>query len=719
MTTEALEQPTKEEREEALVDLKEDAKAAPAEAMETDASTNAEAPSSPKSEKQESGEQEAEKSKGVWIIRIPRVDVDNTKLRTLEAELDGLNKQVIALNAIIRVKRVEKEGAFQGTNAAREKLKASSAASREKIGELAPYREKLKVQQEQVRAMKDIGRDLQCKTEEELLRKIEGMEHKIAHDSMTLNEEKEMVKKIKKLKMQKDSIKLYDTNKETLAVTKQEIDEFRDYLKVLNSELDILKFRENGHREVFLKHKESEDAIQQSLGEVIKERNELKVASDKCYERVKKERAKTRKLISEVQRSRQTKNDLKKLIEESKHEEAVALATKSVENWFKDKWNADKAYRERYVANMAKHRHKKTSIEEIRSELDAPVDPKSAAKSKKAPRKPIERAEDVVAALLQQANEEWIESKKAKPPAAPPAAAEPAVVEVEKPDTSSAATKEKAEPREAKREAKKEAKREVKREVKAVVENGEEQPQQQQQQAQAQGGKKPKSARVGPKPLEIDESLVAGFELPSVVREIISENSQRTAREPVKVYSHHQDSSAARASKEKRRTKKAKKAAKRMEMIKQEEEKKHQQQQQREAQEEEDKRKQREAEEEEAKLANGMDDDATTPSKSAQAEAGETVLQSPKGNGSKKSLRRGKKNGKIVLVPTDHRPTWQVLSEAEIESEPVPEDTLALYSVINTIYQMYPDIMFPLGYGNGKDFSILPLPLNSFQYISI
>ena len=49
----------------------------------------------------------------------------------------------------------------------------------------------------------------------------------------------------------------------------------------------------------------------------------------------------------------------------------------------------------------------------------------------------------------------------------------------------------------------------------------------------------------------------------------------------------------------------------------------------------------------------------------------------------------------------DASPTWQVLSEAEIESEPVPEDTLALYSVINTIYQMYPDLMTPL---YGKDF---------------
>ena len=34
----------------------------------------------------------------------------------------------------------------------------------------------------------------------------------------------------------------------------------------------------------------------------------------------------------------------------------------------------------------------------------------------------------------------------------------------------------------------------------------------------------------------------------------------------------------------------------------------------------------------------------------------------------------------------DASPTWQVLSEAETGSEPVPEDMLTLYSVTNTLY---------------------------------
>ncbi|QDZ19998.1 hypothetical protein HOP50_03g25160 [Chloropicon primus] len=568
------------------------------------------------SEAGSTAEAEADKAKGVWIVRIPRVDVDNTKQRTLEAELEGLNKQVIALNAIIRVKRVEKEGAYQRTNAARDKLKVSSAASREKIEELAPYREKVKLQQEQVRAMRDIGKDLQCKTEEELMSRIEALEHSIAHGSMTLNEEKDLVKKIKKLKLQKDSIKEYDTNKETLAETKQEIDEFRDYLKVLNSELDILKFRENGHREVFLKHKAEEDKISESLTELIKERNELKASSDECYERVKKERSRTRKLIAEFSKFRQTRSDLKKLIESEKFEEAVTLGKSSVETWFKEKWNADKSYRDKYVSNMVKHRHKKASIEEIESELNASA---SSGKSKKreARREAAQRPEDIVAALLEEANQDWIESKKAKAPV---------VIEVEE------ETQEEAEP------PKEKPQQEAPPKAKVAV------------RVKAKAAAPPKVVRK----LEIDETLVAGFELPSVVQEIISDNTKAAGRPPVQVYSSSQSSSATRAQKKARKQqRKARKQQRRRE------------EEARQEQAEEEKEERRVGEEQSRRRAGGEQEERPGEAREAREEGQGQQQQD------KPQLKRVKKNGKIVFVPSDHKPEKPLVNKT-VQSYVVP-----------------------------------------------
>merc|ERR1711948_158765 len=49
------------------------------------------------------------------------------------------------------------------------------------------------------------------------------------------------------------------------------------------------------------------------------------------------------------------------------------------------------------------------------------------------------------------------------------------------------------------------------------------------------------------------------------------------------------------------------------------------------------------------------------------------------GSGSDETLPEWKAYG-------DASPTWQVLSEAENGSEPVPEDMQALYSVTNTLY---------------------------------
>ena len=45
-------------------------------------------------------------------------------------------------------------------------------------------------------------------------------------------------------------------------------------------------------------------------------------------------------------------------------------------------------------------------------------------------------------------------------------------------------------------------------------------------------------------------------------------------------------------------------------------------------------------------------------------------------------------------------PTWQVLSEAETGSEPVPEDMLTLYSVANTLY---PDDVATILFQAAKD----------------
>ena len=49
-------------------------------------------------------------------------------------------------------------------------------------------------------------------------------------------------------------------------------------------------------------------------------------------------------------------------------------------------------------------------------------------------------------------------------------------------------------------------------------------------------------------------------------------------------------------------------------------------------------------------------------------------------------------------------PTWQVLSEAEIGTEPVPENLLEVYTIAETIYPeaydaLYPDSIYPKSLG--------------------
>ena len=94
---------------------------------------------------------------------------------------------------------------------------------------------------------------------------------------------------------------------------------------------------------------------------------------------------------------------MKELVEGKMYHEAVELGRSSVDAWFQEKWNADGAYRDKYVANMAKHRHKKTSIEEIESELKeaAKGRGRGARGSGSAEAEPLQSPDEVVAALLE------------------------------------------------------------------------------------------------------------------------------------------------------------------------------------------------------------------------------------------------------------------------------------------------------------------------------
>lgn len=463
----------------------------------------------------------SEEVRGVYLVRIPFVEVDTTQLRLLEGELESLNKQVNILNAAIRVRRIERQSAYDKTNASRDKLRECSQRSRWKIEELAPYREKLKAQQERVRSMKNMGRDLQCKSEEELIAKIEELEYTIAHGNLTLNQEKDMVKRIKKLKTQKDSIIEYSLSKDAIAETKVEIDEFRDHLDILNNELDVLKSREKTHRDAFLKLKEEEEAIQGIMQELINERDDIKRAGDECYGRVKAERARCRGLISESMKFRKIKADVKRKLEEGDVGEASQLAASRVDAWFTDKWHTDTEYRAKYVENMSRHRFKKVSIEEIANELSQKRP--ASSKPKKPKPAPKESPEDLIASLLKQANEQWTESKRrkeieARAPAAAPAAKEKGAVvgrEAAEPPAKEAA------PAPARVAAA--AVAPVPVPAAAAASNKDDR------------RAKPVAKRAAKAPV-VDETVVAGFELPSVVREAMATNKAAVASYAMQQY---------------------------------------------------------------------------------------------------------------------------------------------------------------------------------------
>jgi len=227
-----------------------------------------------KKEKKEKIVEEEEKPK----MQAPDEEKYKEKVDKINAEIEKLQGKLKALSAEIGERSVGKEGFFEKKAALREELNKHTAIIDALVAEkdgvfkqIGENKEEGKKQRAELNKMK---KSMEYTSEEQIADRIRAIDAKMAHSSLTLKEEKELLKEISELKRNRpklaqvaqleSKVGSFDVAaplKERTADLKERLNAARDAKKVVSEQYKALM--------------EERDAAQGNLPELFKERESL------------------------------------------------------------------------------------------------------------------------------------------------------------------------------------------------------------------------------------------------------------------------------------------------------------------------------------------------------------------------------------------------------------------------------------------------------------
>eukprot|EP00775_Hariotina_reticulata_P001871 gene1871-2208_t len=361
-------------------------------------------------------------SKGLYIVRIPRPAFDDTALKKLDLQLSDTFTKLKSMNNKAQLKRGEANELRKQLQIARSLRSGSSPEFDEKMTRIRQLRDMRKEYLDKIQAVKSIRSGLECRTEEELDDKIADMERSIQHDGLSLREEKMMVQNISKIKSQRDKIREFQGQQDSLAQWEAEAKKIKAVIDEVESEINILRGERDQAKDIIDDLQKKLQAVTAVLADYDAERQDIETTKRELQEQIKGKRDEIDAGMFEYRANRKLSLQLRDLVDEGKLEEATGIAEEQVDSYLV-KLNTDKVYRRDYIKLWSEQR--KYLVSELLPQsgnvtVAAPA--KTTAKGKAAP-KPAERlvpqgaakAQAIIAAALQEAEAEAAAKRLAEP----------------------------------------------------------------------------------------------------------------------------------------------------------------------------------------------------------------------------------------------------------------------------------------------------------------
>lgn len=205
-----------------------------------------------------------------YVAMVPRPDLSDLISRIKAADLKAKEKveKVQFLNAALRIKQASRNEANANFREARDRAISCSKEVRRKYDEAKPLQEALRKLQEVGSAARYRSRELACSSEEELNQRIASIEYKMEHESLTLTEEKQLMREMKQLEASRGSVRENEVLLVSVSDSQGQRDALQARLQPLLAEVDVLKLERDAAQKICDSVEEEKKAIEDAVNEL-------------------------------------------------------------------------------------------------------------------------------------------------------------------------------------------------------------------------------------------------------------------------------------------------------------------------------------------------------------------------------------------------------------------------------------------------------------------
>ncbi|KAJ0475451.1 putative proton pump-interactor [Helianthus annuus] len=368
--------------------------------------------------------------------------------QALKAKLDQADKDLKKLNLArdpitekLRAKRNERAQVIGQLKALVEEKNHFRTIMDGKRKEIEPLQQALGKLRGPNNANRDNRAGYICSSEEELNDVIKSMQYRIQHESITLNEEKQIIREIKQLEGTRDKVIANAAMRAEVQKSVGEKDAIQDQVKSIGVDLDGVRKDQQAIKAKLKTLETEKEAINGVIASLEEELRVVIEKRDKVYDKIRELRNKREEGNTCFYQNRSLLNDARRLAASKDVNALIELSTSEVDK-FMSEWNSSKAFREDYekrilqsldMRQLSKDGRMRNPEEEIAKAKQALERKKKLAE--KAAVKAKKKAEKEAEKKLKDREKKEKKKMQASMPAAEEATVEEAAVEEEKETT--------------------------------------------------------------------------------------------------------------------------------------------------------------------------------------------------------------------------------------------------------------------------------------------
>ncbi|KAI3828242.1 hypothetical protein L1987_02339 [Smallanthus sonchifolius] len=291
---------------------------------------------------------EAKKFHSVYFVKYRTVEDQSLKAKLDQAdrELKKLNLARDPITENLRAKRNERAQVIGQLKALVEEKNHFRTIMDGKRKEIEPLQQALGKLRGPNNASRD-NRGYICSSEEELNDVIKSMQYRIQHESITLNEEKQIIREIKQLEGTRDKVIANAAMRAEVQKSVGEKDAIQDQVKSIGVDLDGVRKDQQAIKAKLKTLEAEKEAINSVIVSLEEELHVVLEKRDKVYDKIRELRNKREEGNTCFYQNRSLLNDARRLAASKDVNALLELSTSEVDK-FMSEWNSSKAFRGDY-----------------------------------------------------------------------------------------------------------------------------------------------------------------------------------------------------------------------------------------------------------------------------------------------------------------------------------------------------------------------------------